>query len=189
MLKKLVIVFLSVLSIVPLAGFGGPSPRGDLSQRVWYYGKLVPFGELVDKGVVPQCHDGSKDGIPTCYNTPEELAVATGLDLPGLNRAAIERYRTANTLATTQATYYAVVYEHAGYGGSAFALSQSLADFRTIIFDNITSSIFIPTGAGSSMYYENVNYGGSGWLFSASIDDLSRTGCNDMISSAQRLSY
>jgi hypothetical protein len=189
MRRKLVIVLLSVLSIVPLAGFGGPSPRGNLSQRVWYYGKLVPFSELLDKGVVPQCHDASKDGIPTCYNTPEELAVATGLELPGVDRAVVEASRTGGTLAITQATYYAVVYENAGYGGGAFALSQSLADFRTIMFDNITSSIFVPSGAGSSMYYENINYGGSGWLFNASIDDLSRAGCNDMISSAQRLGY
>lgn len=188
MRRKLVIVFLSVLSIVPLAGFGGPSPRGNLSQCVWYYGKLVPFSELLDKGVVPQCHDGSKDGIPTCYNTPEELAAATGLELPGVDRAVVEASRTGGTLAITQATYYSVVYENAGYGGAAFALSQSLADFRTIMFDNTTSSILIPDGAGPSMYYEKVNYGEPAWAFYASMDDLSRVGCNDMISSARRLS-
>jgi len=189
MRKKLLIALLAALSIIPLAGFGGRSLRGDPSQRVRYYGQFVPFGELLDKGVTLQCHDGARDGTLTCYNTPEELAAATGLDLPGVDRTAVERYRSAGAVIPMQATYYAVLYERAGYAGSACALSQNMPDLRVVQFDNITSSIFIPSGAGSSMYYENISYGGPGWLFSASIDDLNRAGCNDMISSAQRLGY
>lgn len=188
MRRKVLIVVLSLLSIIPLVGFGGRSARGDLSQRVWYYGGLAPFSELLDKGVVPQCHDGSKEGILTCYNTAEELAAATGLGLPGVDLAAAEGYRAAGTVTPMQATYYAVVYEHVGYGGSACALSLDLADFRIIEFDNITSSIWIPPDAGSSIYYEKINYGEPAWVFRTSIDDLSRAGCNDMISSARRLS-
>ncbi len=189
MRKRLLIVLL-LLSIIPLvAGFDGHPVWGDRSRRVRYYGELVPFGALLDKGVMPHCHDGAADGVLTCYNTQEELAAATGLDLPDVDQAAVERLRSTGTVASVEAVYYGVVYEHIGFTGRSCALSLDYDDFRLIEFDNITSSIFIPAGAGWSRYYEHPYYGGQNWAFQVSVDDLRPIGCNDMISSAKRMSY
>ena len=189
MLRRSLIVLLSLFSIIPLVGFDGRPARGDLSVRLWHYGELVPLGELLDEGVVPRCHDGSEDGILRCYNTKEELAAAVGFDLPGVDQATVERFRASGAVISSQATYYAIVWEHPGFEGRACALSQDHPDFRAIAFDNMTSSIWIPAGAGPSIYYDNVNYVGPGWVFYASVDDLNRAGCNDVISSARRLRY
>lgn len=190
MLKKgLFIVLLSLLSIIPLVGFEGRPVWGDPSRRVWHYGELVPLGVLLDQGVVPHCHDGSADGTLTCYDSKEELAAATGLDLPGADRSTIERLRSSGAVTVMQPDYYACVYEHAGFTGRSCALSQPWDDFGVIGFDNITSSIFIPVGAGWSRYFEYPRFGGGSAAFDVSVDNLAPFGWDDMISSAKWVSY
>jgi hypothetical protein len=92
-IKKAIVVLLLALIVVPLVGFDGRPAWGDPSGQVWYYGRLVPFGTLLDKGVVPHCHDGLGPGVLTCYDTNEELSAAIGVDLPGVDEAAVERLR------------------------------------------------------------------------------------------------
>ena len=79
--KRLLVVLLLALSIISLLALDRRPVWGDPSQRVWYYGALVPFSVLLDNGIVPHCHDGLGPGNLTCYSTNEELSAATGVDL------------------------------------------------------------------------------------------------------------
>lgn len=167
---------------------GAPVPASKESPYVpvWYYGRLVPFEELLNQGIQPHCHDGRGPGVITCYNTNEELAAATGLDLPGVDRAKVEQLRQTGTVLPIQCPYYAVVWEDTYYGGRNFALCYDYNDFRSINFNDLTSSISIPSGAGASTYFEHINFGGDRRTFSVSIPDLRLYNLNDAISSARR---
>jgi hypothetical protein len=92
--KTLLVILLLVLGAAVLVGFEGRPVWGDPTSRVWYYGELVPFGALLDKGVEPKCHDllGMGKGI-VCYDSNEELAAATGCDLPGTDPTVVARLR------------------------------------------------------------------------------------------------
>lgn len=159
---------------------------GTAYAPVWYYGRLVPFEELLNQGIEPHCHDGRGPGVITCYNTNEELAAATGLDLPGVDRDRVEQLRRSGAVLPAQCAYYAVVWQDIYYGGRNFALCYDYNDFRSINFNDITSSIFIPSGAGASTYFEHINYGGDQRTFTMSIPDLRAYNFNDVISSARR---
>ena len=160
-----------------------PSPR---YVPVWYYGQLVPFEALLAQGIEPHCHDGRGPGIVTCYRTNEELAAATGLELPRVHPEAVETLRRQGAVVPVACAYYAVVWEHTYYGGRNFALCYDYNDFRAINLNDITSSIWIPSGAGASTYFEHINYGGDRRTFTASVPDLTAYGFNDRISSARR---
>lgn len=116
--KSILALMLLVVMSTFLVGFDGRSERGDLSRLVWYYGELVPFGVLLDNGVVPQCHDGLGPGIITCYDTREELAAATGVDLAGVDKAAVEQPRSTDAVAQVQAGCYARTPDTAPYVAS-----------------------------------------------------------------------
>jgi len=163
-----------------------PPPQGSSYVPMWYYGRLVPFEDLLKQGVEPHCHDGRGPGIITCYNTNEELAAATGLDLPGIDRTKVETLRRTGAVAPAQCAYYAVIWEHIYFGGRNFALCYDYNDFRSINFNDQTSSIFIPSGSGASTYFEDINYGGGRRTFTTSIPDLRTHNFNDVISSARR---
>lgn len=184
--KQAIIVLLLALIVVPLVGFGGRAPWGDPSGRVWYYGKLVPFGTLLEKGLVPHCHDGLGSGVLTCYDTNEELSAAIGVDLPGVDEAAVERLRATGAVAPAGTSFYSIVYEHVDFGGRNVALGADCDDFGKIFFDNITSSIQVLDGAGYSTYFMEPGYGQPSWLLDRSVADLRTAGCNDVISSARR---
>ena len=172
-----------------LVGFAGRSERGDLSKRVWYYGQLVPFGELLDEGVVPQCHDGLGPGVITCYDTKEELAAATGVGLAGVDKVVVERLRSASTVAQVQGDWYACLHDGIGLKGDSFLLMYDYPDLKKALFDNITSSIEIPGGAGYSTYYADPGYGGINWAFCTTKNDLRPYGLDNMISSVRRGCY
>jgi hypothetical protein len=178
-----------VLSTALLVGFEGRPVWGDPTSRVWYYGELVPFGTLLDKGVEPKCHDllGMGKGI-VCYDTNEELAAATGCDLPGVDRAEVEHLLATGAVLPVEpaASCYAVVYDAINYGGRNFCLQYDYNDFRAIHFNDITSSIAIPAGAGWSRYYAAINYSGTSWPFMSSVPDLRSYNFNDVISSARK---
>jgi len=164
-----------------------PTPVwGNPSRPVWYYGELVPFGELLAKGIEPHCHDGLGSGVITCYDTNEELAAATGIDLPGVDKAAVQHLRTTGAVSQVLCNYYSIVYEHINYGGRNFALCYDYNDFRSINFNDITSSIYIPYGAGYSTYFQHINYGGDKRSFNSSVSDLRDYDFNDVISSAYK---
>jgi len=182
------IVMLIVASVF-LVAFAGRAERGDLSKRVWYHGQLTPFGELLDKGVVPQCHDGMGRGMLTCYDTKEELAAATGVDLTGVDRVAVEQLRSAGIVAQVQADWYACLYDGLGLTGDSVLLWHDYTDLKEVLFDNITSSIEIPGGAGYSSYYADSDYGGSSWAFCTTKADLGPYGLDNMISSVRKGYY
>jgi hypothetical protein len=172
-----------------LVGFGGRAERGNLSKPVWYHGELVPFGELLDKGVVPQCHDGLGPGVITRYDTREELAAASGVDLTGVDTAAVERLRASGAVAEVQGDWYACLHDGIGLTGDSFLLWHDYADLKEILFDNITSSIEIPPVAGYSTYYAGPGYGAPSWAFYTTIRDLGPYGLDNMISSVRRGYY
>ncbi|HOG46906.1 MAG TPA: beta/gamma crystallin-related protein [Anaerolineae bacterium] len=182
--KRLLVVLLLALSIISLLALDRRPVWGDPSQRVWYYGALVPFSVLLDNGIVPHCHDGLGPGNLTCYSTNEELSAATGVDLADVDRATVERLRSTGAVTVVPASYYAVLWEHVGFRGRNVILSGDYYDLGTVLFDNITSSIEVPDGAGYSTYYAYRNYGGISYVFDQSIRDLRTCGLNDMISSA-----
>ena len=184
--RKVIVVLLLLLIVSPLVGFKGHPVWGDPSGRVWYYGELVPFGTLLDKGVVPHCHDGLGSGVLTCFDTNEELSAAIGVDLPGVDSAAVERLRATGAVTQADAAFFSILYEHIGFGGRSVALSADCDDLRKIFFDDITSSIEIPAGAGYSTYFLEPGYAGPNWIFARSVSDLRAAGCNDAISSARR---
>jgi hypothetical protein len=177
-----------VLSTALLVGFEGQPVWGDPTGRVWYYGELVPFGTLLDKGIEPHCHDALGKGTVTCYNSNEELAAATGCDLPGVDKAAVEHLLATGAVSPLQSarSCYAVVYDAINYGGRNFCLEYDYNDFRAIYFNDITSSIEIPSGAGYSRYYAAINYSGDSRAFYSSVPDLRSYNFNDVISSARR---
>ena len=189
--RLLVTMALLVMISTPLAGFAAGRPEwGDPSKRVWYRSQLVPFGELLDKGVVPHCHDGLGPGIITCYDTKEELVAATGADLSGVDRAEVERLRASGAVTQVQGDWYACVWEGIGLTGRSFLLQHDeYRDFQEILFDNITSSIEIPAGAGYSTYYAEPGYEGGNWAFCTTKTDLSLYGFDNMISSARKGYY
>jgi hypothetical protein len=92
--KTLLVILLLVLGAALLVAAKGDPVWGDPTGRVWYYGELVPFGVLLDKGVVPHCRDtlGMGMGI-VCYDSNEELAAATGCDLLGTDPTVVARLR------------------------------------------------------------------------------------------------
>ncbi|NLT72762.1 MAG: hypothetical protein GXX94_01005 [Chloroflexi bacterium] len=172
-----------------LVGFAGRPERGDLSTHVWYCGQRVPFGELLDRGVVPQCHDGMGRGIITCYDTKEELAAATGVGLAGVDRDEVERLRSSGTVAQVQGAWYACLHNGIDLTGDSFLLMYDYANLRDVLFDNITSSIEIPTGAGYSSYYTDPDYAGISWAFYTTKTDLRPYGLDNVISSVRRGYY
>ncbi|MCS7351636.1 hypothetical protein [Thermoflexus sp.] len=180
-----VAVALGGLALIGLGAAARPS-WGDPAGPVWYYGRLVPIGERLARGVEPKCHDGLGPGILTCYDTNEELAAATGLDLPGVDRARVEQLRQSGAVVPVGCAYYAVLWEHASYGGRNFVLCYDYNDLRSVHFNDIASSIFIPSGAGVSAYFEHINFGGDRRTFTVSIPDLQVYSFNDRISSARR---
>jgi len=184
--KRLLVVLLLALIVIPLLGFSGRPVWGDPSQRVWYYGELVPFGGLLDKGVVPHCHDWLGPGNLTCYDSNEEMTAATGVLLEGVDRAAVEKLRATGTVTMVPASYYATLWEHVGLTGRNVMLSGDCHDLGLVLFDNITSSIELPSGAGYSTYYVYPNYQGVNYAFAETISDLRPYGFNDVISSVQR---
>ncbi|WP_322798839.1 hypothetical protein [Thermoflexus sp.] len=159
---------------------------GTASVPVWYYGQLVSIEELIQRGIQPHCHDGRGPGVITCYDTNEELAATTGLDLPGVDRARVEQLRQSGAVVPVGCAYYAVLWEHASYGGRNFVLCYDYNDLRSVHFNDIASSIFIPSGAGVSAYFEHINFGGDRRTFTVSIPDLQVYSFNDRISSARR---
>lgn len=76
-------------------------------------------------------------------------------------------------------------------GGRHVEKKQALAiqDLKEVLFDNITSSIEIPGGAGYSTYYADPSYGGISWAFYATKTDLGPYGLDNMISSVGRGLY
>jgi hypothetical protein len=185
--KKMMIVVGLVLCTVLLVGFDSRPGWGDPTGRVWYRGELVPIGVLLDEGIEPHCHDALGKGIVTCYESDEELAAATGWDVPGTDKAKVESLRSTGVSSIQPAaTYYAVVYEAINYGGRNFYLVYDYNDFRAIYFNDITSSISIPWDAGTSRYYAAINYSGDSIPFSSSVADLRSYNFNDVISSARK---
>ncbi|MCS7251728.1 MAG: beta/gamma crystallin family protein [Thermoflexus sp.] len=159
---------------------------GTTSVPVWYYGQLLPLRELIEREIQPHCHDGRGPGVITCYNTNEELAAATGLDLPGVDRARVEQLRQSGAVVPVACAYYAVLWEHAHYGGRNFALCYDYNDLRSVYFNDIASSIFMPSGAGVSTFFELTNFEGDWQTFNVSIPDLQFCSFDDRISSARR---
>ncbi|HXF68950.1 MAG TPA: hypothetical protein VNK89_04015 [Thermoflexus sp.] len=111
MVLGLMALAVGVVALLSLGAASRPA-WGDPSRPVWYYGRLVPFGELLARGVVPHCHDGLGPGIITCYDTNEELAAATGLDLPGTDPVRVQALRNAmRTSPLPQGSPYVPVVE------------------------------------------------------------------------------
>jgi hypothetical protein len=185
----LTIVVLALVFTPLLISAAGRPEWGDPSKRVWYRGQLVPFGELLRRGVEPQCHDGLGPGIITCYDTKEELAAATGVDLAGVDQAIVEELRASGAVAQVRGSWYACVWDGVGLTGRSFLLSSDYSNFREILFDNITSSIQIPAGAGYSSYFAGPQYGPPSMAFNATEPDLRIFGFDNMISSARKGSY
>jgi hypothetical protein len=167
-------------------GAGSMSTLPPCYVLVWYYGQLVPFEALLAQGIEPHCHDGQGPGVLTCYRTNEGLAAATGPKLPSARPEEAEALRRQGAVVPVACAYYAVVREHAYYGGRNFALCYDYNDFRAINFNDIASSIWIPSGAGASTYFEHINDGGDRRTFTARVPDLTAYGFNDRISSARR---
>lgn len=182
--KKILVVLQLLISATLLVGFAGQPVWGSPSLPVWYYGELVPFGELLAEGIEPHCHDGLGPGIITCYDTNEELAAATGLDLRGADKAAVQHLRSTGAVPEILCDYYSIVWQDINYGGRNFALCYDYNDFRTINFNDITSSIEIPSGAGYSTYFQHVNFGGDKRSFNSNVSDLRDYDFNDVISSS-----
>jgi len=114
---------------------------GDPAQRVWFEQRRIPFGEMwyQAKGRA-FCHDGLGPGVITCYDTDEELAAATGIDLPGVDQAAVQHLRSTGAVPQVPGNYYSVVYAAINYAGDRRSFDSSASDLRDYNFNDVISS-------------------------------------------------
>lgn len=159
---------------------------GDPTQQVWFEQRKAPFGVMwyQTKGQA-FCHDGRDPGILTCFATAEELAAAIGLTLPGMEAKAVQCLLEEGAVKPIGCSVYVVLYEHPDYQGRALALCHDVPDLKDVLFDGLTSSLWIPPGK-AARGFEAPAFTGPAHLFTRSLSSLHPLGLDEALQSIRQ---
>ncbi len=83
----------------------------------------------------------------------------------------------------TDVTAYPVLYEHINYGGKPFPLRENVPNLEDKGFNDVASSIYIPSGWTVKLY-EDVDFEGDSLVLTESLANFHDKAWGDKVSSA-----